>query len=158
MWAYNHTTSNELYHYGVPGMKWGVRRALRKEAKRTYKKRTKDAFDEYEREINDIEKSYKRGQTLSKEDLARSSAAEKKFREATKAAKAEYKEAKRATQMSRGARVALTALGVIGGAKLIADTVELAKFTKDNWDIISAVPDMIKFLRTPIDTMFGTIR
>lgn len=81
----------ELKHYGVVGMKWGIRRARRKDAKSTYKKATDKAFKEYEKSIADIEKSYKRGQNLSKKDLAREQAAEKKYSEATAKAKSDYK-------------------------------------------------------------------
>ena len=81
----------ELMHYGVVGMKWGIRRARRKDAKATYKKATDKAFKEYEKSIADIEKPYKRGQKLSKDDLRREQAAEKKYSEAAAKAKADYK-------------------------------------------------------------------
>lgn len=80
----------ELYHYGVKGMKWGVRRARLKSAKQLYRDRKNQAFSEYEREINDIERSYKRGQNLSKADLDREQAADKKYADAVAKAKSDY--------------------------------------------------------------------
>lgn len=94
----------ELCHYGVLGMKWGVRRARRKEAKNAYRRATDKAFKEYEREIGNIEKSYKRGQNLSKNDLAREAAAEKKYRDAAAKAKADYKQNR--SSKSRDAEIA----------------------------------------------------
>ena len=91
--------SSELYHHGVKGQKWGLRKyqnedgsltaAGRKhygygELKAAYKKRLSDADSswksksdnlekEYFRRLEDIEKNYKRGQMLSEKDQKRES-------------------------------------------------------------------------------------
>ena len=85
----------ELKHYGVLGMKWGVRRARRADAKQAYKKAKNKAFSKYERSINEIEKPYKKGQNLSGKDMARETAAEKRYNDEVAKAKAEYKQAKK---------------------------------------------------------------
>lgn len=38
--------SNELYHYGIKGMKWGVRKQREPSEKKSKKKRLKDMSDE----------------------------------------------------------------------------------------------------------------
>ena len=35
MWAYQHVDRNDIMHYGVPGMKWGVRRYQNEDGTRT---------------------------------------------------------------------------------------------------------------------------
>lgn len=43
MWTYNY--SDELYHYGVLGMKWGVHRARRKGTTYSYKSRKTKSYE-----------------------------------------------------------------------------------------------------------------
>lgn len=64
-------------------------------AKKEYKSRTDKAFKDYESSIADIERNYKRGQRLSKEDQAREEAVERKYSEEVKRAKDDYKRARR---------------------------------------------------------------
>lgn len=66
MWEYNQiSNSDELYHYGVLGMKWGVRRARKNGASYVYKSHGQK---KYEKKIDQIKSSNKKNK---KEKLAK---------------------------------------------------------------------------------------
>lgn len=84
--------NNYLAHFGVKGMKWGVRRESRlSNAKKNYKKARDDAFKKYEKAERDIERPYKRGQNLSDKDYKRLEKADRDYRNSVKNAKNKYK-------------------------------------------------------------------
>lgn len=111
----------ELYHHGIKGMKWGVRRyqnydgsytkkglarykeaeseydrarQAKKQSKTTYKSQVDSAFKKYEDTLVDIEKPYKRGENLSSKDYARMDAAEQEYKDAVAKAKSDYKQSR----------------------------------------------------------------
>lgn len=49
--------NNELYHYGVKGMKWGVIRE-ENETDEEYKKRVEDEKNKYAKQVTDSERNY----------------------------------------------------------------------------------------------------
>ena len=65
MWQYNYTTpDNELYHYGVKGMKWKNHTYATREELEAAKKKYKDEKKEFKADRNAVYKELKKNKTV----------------------------------------------------------------------------------------------
>lgn len=110
MWTYNYT--DDLYHHGVKGMRWGVRRYQRQDGSLTSAGRKRYSISEAVSKSKTKEKDYrKKLSSIEKRNTSSSG-----YQLSTDAKLIEYRNQKLSS------RVAKTAAGVIA-SKLITDTV-----------------------------------
>ena len=134
MWQYNNT--NELYHFGIKGMKWGVRRYQNYDGSYTQAgvKRYQNAMNIYEKRKSDYDISKKQG--LRGDALKLKKA---KVKEAKREVKKHYKhlaldkkENKKKIRYARGQRISNNdriARGLIGLSSVAASAALYNNYT-----------------------------
>lgn len=111
MWSYMSTDymSENLQHYGVLGMKWGVRRARRSLSRASTKEESKKAISSLESHRGKINKKISKYQssnaTLQKKSDKRAKGKDVKAAKRVKANKYERKAGRRFTSEARGAKM-----------------------------------------------------
>lgn len=124
-----------LIHYGVQGMKWGVRRA-KQEAKAVYKQAKKKALNNYSNKVDKIDYKYSRGEVLSKdfkgmskENITAINKAYSDFEKELSNAKFNYKSTLKNIKNSPEAKAGRTKVGAIIGSSLGVATIAAVSAT-----------------------------
>lgn len=113
---YNNYYPDYLMHYGVKGMKWGVRKAARANAQKAYKETLSSTSRIGNSHYTRVRKAKKAGQQAYKETIKSERAAAKAERNTPEAKAARKEKVIKAAKI--GAAVAGTALAAYGAYKL----------------------------------------